>query len=162
MTRVAVFAGSFDPFTIGHYDIVSRASLYFDRIFLGVADNSTGKKCFLDLEKRIEITKLSVSDLKNVDVLPFEGFLVDFAKSVGASCIIRGMRTSNDFEYEKTLGEVYRSQNKDIEIFHLISLHNYCHISSTIVRELAFLGGDTNGYTHPKANKLINELYSKK
>ncbi len=157
--KTAVFAGSFDPFTMGHFDILSRACLCFDKIYVAVAADTGGKVCKLSIEGRTQIVKESVKELKNVIVESFEGFLADFAVQKGASFIVRGLRTANDFEYEKSLMEVYKSQVPKLELIYLISSHNYCHISSTIVRELAAMGGNMNGYVHPSVEGKVSNLY---
>lgn len=159
MIKKAVFAGSFDPFTMGHFDIISRAIRSFDEIYVGVAAD-TGKVCQLSLSDRTEIVKESLKDLKNVYVTSFEGFLVDFVKACGAQFVLRGLRTSNDFEYEKALAEVYKSQMPKLELIYLISSHNYCHISSTIVRELATMGGNVKGYVHDNVVEKVLKLYN--
>lgn len=158
MNKKAVFAGSFDPFTMGHFDILSRAVQSFDEIFIGVASD-TGKVCRLPIDKRTEIVQDSVKGLKNVSVQSFNGFLVDFVKNTGAQFILRGLRTSNDFEYEKALAEVYKSQMPKLELIYLISSHKYCHISSTIVRELATMGGNVRGYVHDNVVEKVSKLY---
>lgn len=162
MVKSGVFAGTFDPFTMGHYDIVSRASRLFDKVYVGVAENTSGKNCKLSIEKRTEIVKNSLFDLPNVTVQAFDCFLVDFTEECGSNTIIRGLRTSNDFEYEKALTEVYKSQNPGIEILYLIASHNYCHISSTIVRELAIMGGNMKGYVNPRVEQLVLTHYNKR
>ncbi len=162
MKGTAVFAGSFDPFTVGHYDIVSRAAEFFDKIVIGVAADTGNKRCVLSLEERKQIVEESVKDLKNTEVKTFENFLVDFAKENGAKVILRGLRTFADFEYEKALGEVYKSQNDKLEIFYLISSHDCCHISSTVVRDLARLGGSVDGYIQKNAEGLVKKFYSKR
>ncbi len=162
MKDTAVFAGSFDPFTMGHYDIVSRAAGAFDKIILGVAADTGNKRCAVSLEERTKIAEASVGNLKNVEVKAFDGFLTDFVRVNNARVILRGLRTFADFEYEKALGEVYKSQDKDLEIFYLISSHDYCHISGTVVRDLARLGGSVDGYVHKNAEGLVKKFYSER
>lgn len=162
MNKIAVFAGSFDPFTIGHYDIVSRASEFFDKIIVGVAEDTGAKRCCLSLDERKQIAEASLSDIANVEVKTFKSFLVDFAKENGAKVIVRGLRTAGDFEYEKSLSEVYKSQNSELETFYLISSHDYCHVSATVVRELARLGGSVDGYIQKNAEGLVKKFFQKK
>lgn len=156
--KKAVFAGTFDPFTLGHYDIVKRASLLFDKVVVAVAKQH-GKANVRALKNRIEIAELSVCDVKNAEVVAFDGLLSEFAKSCGTDVIIRGLRSSSDFEYERSLGEVYREQNKHIECVYLISSHAVAHISSTLVRELTPLGANIGGYVKEQALTLIEKLY---
>ena len=159
MNGIAVFAGSFDPFTIGHYDIVCRAAKVFDKVIVGVAEDTGGKGCVLMPEQRAQIARASLLDVKNAEVKTFENFLVDFAKANGAKVIVRGVRTFADFEYEKPLGEVYRKQNKALECIYLISSSSVSHISSSIVRQIASLGGNLEGYVCHNAEKTISKLY---
>lgn len=160
MLKIGLFAGSFDPFTLGHLDIVERAAKLFDKIFIGVAKSTGAKTCKLSLSQRLEIVKKSVSHIQNVSVESFDSFLVDYAVSVNADSIVRGLRTSNDFEYEKALTEVYKSQNNKIETLYLISSHNYSHVSGSVVRELATLGGSLKGYVAKNVEEMIKNLFS--
>lgn len=155
----AVFAGSFNPFTSGHYDIVSRASKMFDEVVVAVADDSTGRASLLCTRDRIRIAKESVADLNNVKVETFCGMLVSFAKKVGANVLVRGLRSALDFEYEKGLCEVYKRQCVNIECIYLLSNPAYTHISATVVRQLAQFGERLDGYVQPSAVKLIEEKY---
>ena len=162
MNGIAVFAGSFDPFTIGHYDIVCRAAKVFDKVIVGVAEDTGGKGCVLMPEQRAQIARASLLDVKNAEVKTFENFLVDFAKANGAKVIVRGVRTFADFEYEKSLGEVYKSQDSEIELMYLISSAKYSHVSGTVVRELVKLGGNVDGYIQKNAEELVKKFYSKR
>lgn len=159
MLKIGLFAGSFDPFTMGHYDIVARAAKLFDTLYIGVAQNTGAKKCLLTLDERVQIVKKSVENIKNIIVEPFDSFLVDYAVKIKADAVVRGLRTSNDFEYEKALTEVYKSQNESIETLYLISSHSYCHISGSIVRELAAMNGSVKGYVHPNTESLVIKFY---
>ncbi|MCL2861278.1 MAG: pantetheine-phosphate adenylyltransferase [Firmicutes bacterium] len=157
--KVAVFAGSFDPFTIGHYDIVKRASVFFDKIVVGVSSNSIGKKSIVKVDDRLEIAKMAVDDIVNVEVKVFDGLLTDFAKDCGSGVILRGLRTANDFEHEKLLASVYWDIMPEIEIFYLASPSDLAHISSTVVRELALLDADLQYYVTHNSMKLIKKHY---
>lgn len=155
---IAVFAGTFDPFTLGHSDIVKRASKIFDKVIVAVASDNN-KSLTRPIETRMEIVKVSVDGIKGVCVEAFDGFLADFVKKVGADVIIRGLRNGFDFEYERPLCEVYREQNTDLECLYLIADRNVSHISSSIVRQIVSLGGNIGGYICPNAEKLILEFY---
>ena len=113
MNNKAVFAGTFDPFTLGHYEIVKRASEQYDTVYLAVAESN--KNCKFSLKKRVRIAQLSVKDLPGVVVVPFKGFLTDFMKENGISVYIRGLRNAIDFEYERNLYLAYKSQNANIK-----------------------------------------------
>lgn len=156
--NIAVFPGTFDPFTLGHFDIVERASCIFDKVIVAVAADN-GKSCARALDTRMEIASVSVAKLNNVSVKSFGGFLADFATENNINVIIRGLRGGADFEYEKPLGEVYRKQNKALECIYLISSSSVSHISSSIVRQIASLGGNLEGYVCHNAEKTISKLY---
>lgn len=145
MISKAVFAGTFDPFTLGHFEIAERASKRFDEVIVAVAD-VTGKKCIFPLEKRVKLAEKSLSTLKNVVVKPFSGFLVDFMKENGASVFVRGLRNSVDFEYERNLYNVYKSQDENVEGCYFMASNEYLHISSSLVREVLAIGGDAKKY----------------
>lgn len=155
--KITVLAGTFDPFTLGHLDIARRAAAIFDKVIVGVAD--TGERKAAPIDVRLEIARLSVADTANVEVRPFTGFLTDFAAAAGASVLVRGLRTYNDFEYEKALYEVYKSQRPELETVYIMTAGAYSHISGTIVRELARLGGDLRGYVAPSAVDTVKKYY---
>ena len=157
-----LLAGSFDPFTYGHYDIAARAAKLFSHLYVAVAADTGNKRCVTSLDERMEIVKKSVADIPNVYVYAFDGFLTDFARDIGASTIVRGLRTFKDFEYEKSLSQVYKSQWSDIESVYLISTPEYSHISGTIVRDLALSGGSLGGYVCPSARNLIEKIYGRR
>jgi pantetheine-phosphate adenylyltransferase len=157
--KIAIFAGTFDPFTIGHYDIASRASKLFDKVIVAVADNGTGKKCVASSEKRKEIAEASVSDLPNVSVEVFDGLLTDFAKKCGAKYLVRGVRNSVDYEYERGLFAVYKSLNEEIEAVYFITDDNVNAVSSTLVREILALNGNADKYICDMARRIVAESY---
>lgn len=156
---ITVMAGTFDPFTLGHYDVAKRAAKLFDKVVVGVAD--TGERKAAPVDVRLEIARRSVEDLANVEVVPFSGFLTDFAAGCGARVLVRGLRTYNDFEYEKALYEVYKSQDPDIETIYIMTSGAFSHISGSIVRELAHLGGSLDGYVTDAAKPLIRTHYGR-
>jgi pantetheine-phosphate adenylyltransferase len=157
--KKAVFAGTFDPFTIGHYDLVKRASSAFDEVIVGVAGNGSNKKCVATVEQRVEIAQLSLSDIPNVVVKSFDGLLTDFASENGAKYLVRGIRNGIDFEYEKNLMAVYQATNPDIEIFYLISQPNFSFVSSSFIKDLKFLNGNIDKYVSEFALDKINKIY---
>lgn len=162
MDSIGLIAGSFDPFTLGHYDIASRAAKLFSTLYIAVANNTGDKKCVATLSERTEIARRSVEDIPNAKVVTFDGFLTDFAQKVGARTVVRGLRTYQDFEYEKSLSQVYRSQWSEIESVFLISTPAYSHISGTIVRELAVAGGALDGYIRAQATLLVEKIYGRR
>ena len=161
MNNIGLLAGSFDPFTLGHYDIAVRAARLFSHLYIGVAADTGAKRCAASLHERTEIVRKSVADIPNACVCTFDGFLTDFAREIGANTVVRGLRTFKDFEYEKSLSQVYKSQWDEIESVFLISTPRFSHISGTIVRNLAASGGCINDYVCASARALVQEIYGK-
>lgn len=151
--KKCIFAGSFDPITLGHLDIIKRVSQLFDTVIVAVAEGKENSAV------RLDIVKKSTSGIKNVTAEVFDGMLVDYAKSKNVTTLIRGLRNSIDFEYEKHLAEIYRSQYKDLQVIYLISPPELCHVSSTAVREIAGYGGDLSGYVAIEALNEIKQQY---
>ncbi|MDE7108145.1 MAG: pantetheine-phosphate adenylyltransferase [Clostridiales bacterium] len=155
----AIFAGTFDPFTLGHRNIVERAAKLFDGAIIAVADD-TGKNT-APLSVRTEIAKAAVADMPTVTVESFSGLLSDYVTKKGDCVLVRGVRNSNDLEYERDLTAVYKSLC-GVESIIIITDSAYGHVSSTVVRAVAALGGDINGYVVPSTAKQIAEVYGKK
>ncbi len=141
MERIAVFPGSFDPFTIGHEEIVRRGLKLFDRIIIAIGVNSE-KNEFLNLEYRIKLIKKAFEDTDKVEVAPFTGLTVDFCSKVNSHIIIRGLRTSADFEYERAIGQANRSMDDKIETVFILTSTAHTFVSSSIVRNVYMNGGD--------------------
>ncbi|WP_019414405.1 pantetheine-phosphate adenylyltransferase [Paenisporosarcina sp. TG20] len=141
MTKIAVVPGSFDPITFGHLDIISRGASVFDEIHVVVLNNST-KKSLFTLEERMALISQVTSTLPNVKVDTFSGLLVEYAKSVNAHAIIRGLRAVSDFEYEMQITSMNRVLDKSIETFFIMTNNQYSFLSSSIVKEVAKYGGD--------------------
>lgn len=154
----AIFAGTFDPFTIGHYELVKRACGLFDEVIVAVSLDSQ-KKCVANPNQRVEIIKQSVVNLPNVTVSLFSGFLTDFAKEKNCKYIIRGVRNTIDFEYEKNLFAQYKALDPDIEVFYLISDSKLEFVSSSFVKEVAKLKGKYTLYVCENAKRLVSEIY---
>lgn len=152
MKNRAVFAGTFDPFTLGHYDIVKRAAMIFDELYVAVAASD---KTMFTIEERVNIARASVSEFNSVTVEPFGGFLVNFMREKDASVLVRGLRNTIDFEYEKGLWGVYKSQYSQMEACYFIVDEGLSHISSSIVRECIALGGEIGSYVCPNTLQLI-------
>ncbi len=145
--RKALFPGTFDPFTIGHYDIVKRGLELFDEIIVAIGINQAKKKVF-DLEERKRIIEAAFSSEKRVKVVTYQSLTVDFAEEVGAQFILRGVRTVTDFEYEQTIANVNR-QLKGIETIILFTDPKYSFVSSTVVRELALYNKEISDFLPP-------------
>lgn len=144
MARTALFAGTFDPFTIGHYSIVKRALPMFDKIIIGIGTNS-GKKCMFSVEERTKAIEKVFADETRVEVKVYNCLTMDFAKEVGASVLLRGVRSTKDFEYEREIADV-NLRLGGIETVLLISEPEHASTSSSIVRELITYGKDVSEF----------------
>jgi len=147
-TRIAVYPGTFDPITNGHVDLVTRASSLFEKIIVGIAE-SPGKGPALPLEQRVELARIALAGIGNVEVRGFHGLLATFVAEVGAGVVLRGLRAVSDFEYEFQLASMNRHLIPDVETLFLTPSEQHSFISSTLVREIARLGGDVSGFVHP-------------
>ena len=151
--KVAVFPGSFDPITLGHEDVVKRASQLFDKIIVAIGVNSS-KKYMFSLEERKQMLETVFSDLENLEVVSFEGLTVDFCAEVGAKWILRGMRNSSDFEYECTIAQMNKKLAPRIETIILFTSEEYSSISSTVVRDILANKGDVSAFVP----KVVSEF----
>lgn len=149
MSQTAIYAGTFDPITYGHIDLIERASSIFSKIIVAIAA-SPNKKPLFSLPERVELTKQAISSLINVEVYGFESLLIDFAKQKGATVILRGLRAVADFDYEFQLASMNRYLNPTIESLFLMPSEKYMYISSSMVREIAQLSGDVTGFVPPR------------
>ena len=145
---VVVYPGTFDPFTRGHEDLVRRASRIFDEIIVAVA-RSRNKNPLFGLEERVEIAREVLSPFPNVEVVGFDGLLIDFMRQRSARILLRGLRAVSDFEYEFQMAGMNRKLFPDIETVFLTPADEYMFISATMVREIARRGGDGRGFVHP-------------
>src|SRR5262245_11582594 len=143
MNNIAIYAGSFDPITYGHVDLVERAATIFDGVIVAIAA-SPAKKLLFSLEERVALTANVLKNQKQVKVLGFDSLLLDFAKKNNANVILRGLRTVTDFDYEFQLASMNRQLNPAIETIFLMPSEKYMSISSTLVREIALLNGDVS------------------
>ena len=148
MNTTAIYPGTFDPITNGHIDLVVRASKLFDRVIVAIAINPSKKPTFT-LEERVDLAKQTLAGIDNVEVCGFEGLLVDVAKQKGASVIIRGLRAVSDFEHEFQLAGMNRKMQPDVETMFLTPAEQFSYISSSLVREIAALGGDVSEFVAP-------------
>jgi len=153
--KTAVYPGTFDPITNGHTDLVARATRLCGRIIVAVAKD-TGKKPVCGLEERVGLAKLALAGIPGVDVVPFEGLLINFCREHGAGIIMRGLRAVSDFEFEFQLASMNRRLAPDIETIFLTPAEQYAFISSTLVREIARLGGDVSEFVHPEVQRLFD------
>ena len=157
---VAVYPGTFDPFTRGHEDLVRRASSNFDKLIVGVA-SSRSKHPFFSLEERLDIATEVLSHYPNVKVVGFDGLLKDFAREHNARVIVRGLRAVSDFEYEFQMAGMNRYLLPDVETLFLTPSDQYQFISGTFVREIASMGGDVSKFVFPSVEKwLVKKMAS--
>ena len=144
MQKTAIFPGSFDPFTIGHHDIVLRGLQIFDRVIIGIGRNAN-KQGYFTIEERVNAIQAAFADEPRVKVMVYEGLTIDFAQAQNADCILRGVRSVQDFEYERNIAEANR-QLCGIETVVLYTRPEHAHISSSLVRELHSYGREITPY----------------
>ncbi len=159
--KIAVYPGSFDPITNGHMDIIKRASKIYDKVIVGVLNNSSKKSLFTPQE-RVQMIIGETKDIDNVEVLSFDGLLVEFARRNGASVIVKGLRTVADFEYEFQMALLNKALDTEVETIFMMTDSKYSYISSSMVKELAGFNGNLAGLVSPEIEKKIKEkLYNK-
>ncbi len=157
--RTAIYPGSFDPPTNGHCDIIRRSARLFDHVLVAVAENPE-KSYFFSVEERIAMLKEIVKDYENIEVDHFTGLLVDYAERVGAVTILRGLRALSDFEYEFELALMNRHLNENVDTIFMMTDEHYSFIRSSLVREVARLGGDISDKVPPIVEKCLKERFS--
>ena len=158
MKRVAVYPGSFDPITKGHEDLIHRSLEFVDRLIVAVAVN-VAKQPLFTLEERVALIKQTVSG--KVEVQSFDGLLAEFAKQVGASVIVRGLRAVSDFEFEFQMALMNRNLAPAIETVFLVPAFDLTYLSSSLVREVARFGGDVSQLVHPKVQQALKRKFAK-
>jgi pantetheine-phosphate adenylyltransferase len=159
MKRVAVYPGSFDPITKGHEDLIRRSLEFVDQLIVAVAVN-VAKQPLFSLDERVALIEQAVPD-KRVEVQSFEGLLAEFAKKVGASVIIRGLRAVSDFEYEFQMALMNRNLAPKIETVFLVPAFDLTFVSSSLVREVARFGGDVSPLVDPGVQKALKRKFGK-
>ncbi len=159
--QLAIYAGTFDPLTKGHEDLVRRGTELFDKVIVAIAQSSA-KRPFFSLEERVDMAKEVLSRYANVEVCGFEGLLMDFVHARGAKVVIRGLRAVSDFEYEFQMAGMNRNLYPDVETLFLTPGEQYMFVSATMVREIAYFGADVSKFAHPviceRLKKKIAEL----
>ena len=158
--KVAIYPGTFDPITNGHLDIIERAMKMFDTVIVTIARNSSKNPLFSDKE-RVELIREAVKGWKQVEVDSFEGLLVDYAKKRRATIVLRGLRAISDFEYEFQLALTNRKLNHELETVFLMPSEKYTYLNSTIVREIARLGGDVSDFVPSVVRKAFEKKFRK-
>ena len=159
--RLAVYPGTFDPITNGHTDLVSRAAPLFERVVVAVAmsANKGGKGPGFSMEERVDLARLALADLPNVEVHGFDCLLGAFVRQMGAGVIIRGLRAVSDFEYEFQLASINRHLIPQAETLFLTPAEQYSFISSSLLREIGRLGGDISAFVHPSVQAAMRKRW---
>ncbi len=156
MPQIALFPGTFDPLTLGHHDLVTRAASLFDEVVIAVA-LSPGKRPLFELAERISLAQEICAELPNVRVEGFSGLLIDFARQQGAKVLVRGIRSMTDFDYEYQLAGMYRQLMPELEVLFLPARSELSCITSTLVREVALHGGDVRPFVNPAIATAIGK-----
>lgn len=158
MNQAAMCAGTFDPITMGHLDVIERASRIFPRVLIGVA-TSPGKNPLFSLEERIDLVRQSTAHLEGIEVDHFDGLLVDYAISKGIHVIIRGLRAFSDFEYEFQMALTNRKLKPEIETLFLMPKQDYSYVSSSNVRTVSQLGGDISQFVPTPVQQALEARF---
>ncbi len=154
--RSAIYPGTFDPITNGHQDLVRRAAGIFDRVVIGIAANP-GKAPVFTLDERVDLARQVLAELPNVTVLGYSSLTVDFAREQGCGIVIRGLRAVSDFEFEFQLANMSRHLARDVDYIFMTPKEQFTFISSTLVREIALLGGDISQFVHPVVAEALRK-----
>ena len=157
MPVAAMYPGTFDPITLGHEDLVLRAAELFDRVVVAIAANTGSKTPMFSVDERVEMARAALAEIDNVDVTRYEGLTVDFAQQHDLRVIVRGLRAVSDFEYEFQLANMNRHLTDRVETAFLTPTEKYTFISSSLVREVAELGGDVSEFVSPEVRKALLE-----
>ena len=158
--NIAVYPGTFDPFTNGHKDLVQRAATnIFDKVYVCVAAHSN-KDAVFSLSERIDLTKKALMNINKVEVCSFDGLLVNFAQKLNAKVILRGLRVVSDFEYEFQMSSMNKKLNNDIESIFLTPSESYAFLSSSLVKEIAKLGGDISPFVSKEVKNALEKKYN--
>ncbi len=159
MAKIAIYPGSFDPITNGHLDIIKRARFLFDKIVIAINDNPL-KPFLFTASERVEMIKEIISDPSGIEVESFRGLLVRYAEKKGSRFIVRGLRALSDFEYEFQMDLMNRKLNPQIETVYLMTRQSYSYLSSSIIKEIIQLGGDTPSLIPDSVRKRLQEKFS--
>lgn len=159
--RTAIYAGSFDPITRGHEDLVTRSLEFVDRLVVGVATNASKTPLF-NIDERVALVREAVGHDARIEVRSFGGLLVEFASEVGARLLIRGLRAVSDFEYEYQMALMNRHLSAGLETVFMVPSVETTYVSASLVREIARLGGDVTGLVHPTVAKALRAKYVRK
>ena len=159
--KKAIYPGSFDPVTLGHLDVIERASKLFDHLIIGVLNNSAKTPLF-SIEERVNMIKEATKDIPNVEVKSFGGLTVDFAKECGANAVVRGLRAVTDFEYELQIAQLNHVINPEIDTVVLTTSLQYAYLSSSSTKEVAAYGGDISQFVTPFVEAEVKKKFEGK
>ena len=154
MTVAAMYPGTFDPITLGHEDLVRRACRLFDKVVIAIAANPSKEPLF-SVEERVDLAEVALADFQNVEVMGYEGLTVEFALAHDLQVLVRGLRAISDFEYEFQLANMNRHLTEEVETAFLTPTEKYTYISSSLVREIASMGGDISEFVSPGVRKAL-------
>jgi pantetheine-phosphate adenylyltransferase len=157
----AMYPGTFDPLTNGHYDLVRRAAEIFDRVVVAIAANP-GKAPLFSVEERVDLARTVLGDIPNVEVTGYSGLTVDFARQHGLRVVVRGLRAVSDFEFEFQLATMSRHLSDKVDYVFLTPTEQFNFISSTLIREIASLGGDVSQFVHPTVKEALTAAWARR
>ncbi len=157
--KTAIYPGSFDPVTLGHFDIIERSSKIFDKLIVGVLNNSAKSPLF-SVEERVKMLGDVTSHFGNVEVQSFDGLLIDFVRGNNANVIVRGLRAITDFEYELQLAQMNRVIAPEIDTLFLTTNLKYAYLSSSMAKEVAMYGGDISSFLAPEVAEEVRKKYA--
>ena len=154
----ALYPGSFDPVTLGHVDVARRAARLFDKVVVGVYATPS-KQLLFDTDERIDLFRQAVADIPNVEVTHFQGLVVRFAQEIDANTIVRGLRSGSDFEYEFDMAFMNRRLAPEVDLVSFMTSLDYMFLSSSLIKEVAMLGGDIRGMVPPHVVDAVNSKF---
>ena len=154
----AIYPGSFDPVTMGHLDVTTRGSVLFEKVIVAVY-STPSKDLLFSTEERVNLFRESIHDLPNVEVIEFSGLVVRLAREVGAAVILRGLRSGADFEYEYDMAFMNRRLERSVDMVSFMTSQDYMFVSSSLLKEVARLGGDVTGMVPPHVVKAVNAKF---
>ncbi len=157
--KIAIYPGSFDPITNGHIDVIERASSLFEKVIVAIVDNPQSKNFMFNQKERLSLVVKSIERFENVEVEVFSGLLIDYAQLKKASVVVRGLRAISDFEYEFQMALMNRKLDSNINTLFLMPHQKYIHISSSLIKEIASLGGDVSSYVPKHIEALLKDKY---